>query len=955
MSSNPRARITRFELALVVVVSLVVLVPGISRYTLLDPWETHYGEVSRMMLQNHDWVHTEWPGSYGGGFDENEGFRSKPVLQFWMMSAGMKAFGVGADGGYSGEMTDSARVLIAIRLPFILSAIAGLTLMWLMLSRLVNRRVAWLGLLVVGSTPMFCMIARTAIPDMPMAASTIGAMALFTLAMEDGDRGFRARRLGRFDVDARHLVLGLVAAFTLVQVVYYAHHFFVSPQLAVRGMKLNPAVWLPLSMLGMLALLARDGWLILRMPLWLIGGVIAALVGEPLGTRRDGQSLWRHVIDDTVTPWDRHAPDRYLRRGLVVPFTAIAGKRREGAWDGAEAWRRSEPIARDLWRYPLRAVLWLGTAAWGAATGTFGARGAWDRTDGMLTRLVRLEPITSMRQVYLVGAYALIGLSVLAKGPPGLAVFGGVVALHCVLLGRWRALWNGDYEVKRALIVIVLVFLPWHVAMWLKDGLQFINEYLFTHVLNRAGSGVDNSPGTFEYYTDQIGHGMWLWAGLLPAAVAGVFLRARTDTREGRVRFMIGLWAVVAVAVFCLVKTKFHHYILPALPPLGLLVAFLLDDVYTRRERLHPLFAALGVAIVLMLCRDLMFEPDRWIEMFVFLYNRPWPDAEPYAVDPSDGFLLLGIAAAIAIVLLSTRWRRLAVATTCGVGLAICIYALQVYMPLAAPHWGMGDAVRSYYQQRSIYGVTLVYFGTGELRDDWNGRGDTWTFDTKLPDAFQVGQPMTIDVRLHKPDDIKTRVQQLVLVGTATGYGEHSITITLAPGERHKLDALIADAAPAKVQGELASAQQRLTELQRQAKADKKPNKTRDQQLAALRGQVAVLADGKRGRRAPFRAVDADRLIAWQLYWRGENFWSGEEILGFIPEMKTAFPNTNNVEINKYMPDRTRMPFNRRYFVVANAGQLPNIKSLIPSERGKQTFEILDQTSNKFWLGAFTP
>src|SRR5690606_3414853 len=119
---------------------------------------------------------------------------------------------------------------------------------------------------------------------------------------------------------------------------------------------------------------------------------------------------------------------------------------------------------------------------------------------------------------------------------------------------------------------------------------------------------------------------------------------------------------------------------------------------------------------------------------------------------------------------------------------------------------------------------------------------------------------------------------------------------------------------------------------------DKKENvkgkSPRDPEKHELRKKIEILKSGKRGKRKPFRAVDADRLIAWQLYWRGENFWSGEEILGFIPEMKTAFPNPNNVEITKYVGDRARMPFNRRYFVVANAGQLPNIKSMIPSERG---------------------
>src|SRR5690606_38883047 len=149
---------------------------------------------------------------------------------------------------------------------------------------------------------------------------------------------------------------------------------------------------------------------------------------------------------------------------------------------------------------------------------------------------------------------------------------------------------------------------------------------------------VDNSPGTFNYYSDQIGHGMWLWAALIPPALAASLLRARTDTREGRVRFIVALWAVGATTLFFIIQTKFHHYILPAIPALGLLVAFFLDDILAGRDRLHPVYAALGIGIVLLMTRDLMWSPERWIEMFVYRYDRPWPGGEPYAIDPSDGF-----------------------------------------------------------------------------------------------------------------------------------------------------------------------------------------------------------------------------------------------------------------------------------------------------------------------------
>ena len=70
-----------------------------------------------------------------------------------------------------------------------------------------------------------------------------------------------------------------------------------------------------------------------------------------------------------------------------------------------------------------------------------------------------------------------------------------------------------------------------------------------------------------------------------------------------------------------------------------------------------------------------------------------------------------------------------------------------------------------------------------------------------------------------------------------------------------------------------------------------------------------------------YRIVDADRLIAWQLYWRGENFWSGDEIWGPIPEMKTAVKETDNVAFLRYLNDRAIAPEGRTYYVVTEAGR----------------------------------
>ena len=75
-----RRRRLGLELALVIAVSLAVLLPGIWRYSLVDPWETHYGEVARQMASRGDPVSLWWPGSP----DERAEFWSKPVLTFWL-------------------------------------------------------------------------------------------------------------------------------------------------------------------------------------------------------------------------------------------------------------------------------------------------------------------------------------------------------------------------------------------------------------------------------------------------------------------------------------------------------------------------------------------------------------------------------------------------------------------------------------------------------------------------------------------------------------------------------------------------------------------------------------------------------------------------------------------------------------------------------------------------------
>src|SRR4051812_30606780 len=126
----------------------MIYVPLAGNYGMWDPWETHYGEVARQMLERNDFVSQWWPGSPQ---DRNE-FWSKPVLTFWLMAIGMKVAGIQWSGNRASEIADSWRVEWASRMPFILLGIVAIWATWELVRRLAGKRAATLAAVVLATS-----------------------------------------------------------------------------------------------------------------------------------------------------------------------------------------------------------------------------------------------------------------------------------------------------------------------------------------------------------------------------------------------------------------------------------------------------------------------------------------------------------------------------------------------------------------------------------------------------------------------------------------------------------------------------------------------------------------------------------------------------------------------------------------------------------------------------------
>ncbi len=762
--TGPLRLLREHELAFVLATTTALLIAGVWSYTLVDPWETHYGEVARRMLEDSDWVQLKW---------QNENFDSKPVLTFWFMAAGLKLFGLASEGGYSGELATSGLTNIAIRLPFVLTGVFGLTITWWMLARLASRRVAWLAVLILGTTPFYFFVARQGITDLPMVACLMGSVACIAMivATRDGPPSQVWRRFNSF-----HIFLAFLLVVGGGQLLYFAIYFAKNPSIAAG----------------------------LRLP-------------SPMLT-------------------------------LVVPFTLVL-------------------------------VAFVVATTW------------W-------------KPVVRQHTVYMLWLFALMGISILGKGPPAAAIIVLIAVFYVALARRWDLAlsWATWADVLRGLIVMVIIAIPWHVAIFLKQGLRWVNVYLRTHIMQRAFKGVHGDRGTFDYYVSQLGIGMWPWIALLPGALATVLAARIARTSEGNVRLLIGTWAVVGFALFAAVQTKFHHYALPVVPGLAILIAFFLDDLLSGTIRRSSLYMILAAAITLVICRDLIFEHKQFIELFVYRHDRPWPDGAPWVVDLTTPLLAFGITfAALMLLLPSKRLRRYTMPGLAVVAVAFALWASTGYMRAAAPHWGQRALHETYYAQRSLHGVEIEYYSLRDLADQWRDQRDI-EVRSALPEGFSEGQQAHVVISVPGAD---IKDDRLTMIGKVSSIGDDSFRITVSDEEKAKLAPLVE------------------------------------------RGQEA-----RPSKRRPRSQVDADRLIAWQLNWRGENFWSGGEIWGPFPSTQTVFMKTDNVAFLAYL-NKVATP-GRRYFVITEAQRAKNLKSILPTQSAKDTVTTLDTSNNKFSLLSFT-
>lgn len=309
------------------------------------------------------------------------------------------------------------------------------------------------------------------------------------------------------------------------------------------------------------------------------------------------------------------------------------------------------------------------------------------------------------RWLWFVGMGLGAGLAVMAKGPVGLALPGGVIFLFLLWERRLHELW--DKRLLLGLVALLLVAAPWYVWVAVNTKADFLRGFIMKHNVNRFLSPMESHGGFPGFYLLVLLVGTLPWSiFFVPTAWSsfwslwrrpavrwqGVWEQTadRGDSGPGHAsayRFLV-VWVLLYLVFFSLAATKLPNYVLPVVVPFLLLSGRFLERwrlglatvprAWMQLVLMSLVMTGLGIALGVMVVSGTVTLPRPRTPLF--------PDLAPWAALGSVPVIAAGLGWWLLREQRRTQW--LVALLLCAVGLwsPLAAWASAALNPYKAAH-----------------------------------------------------------------------------------------------------------------------------------------------------------------------------------------------------------------------------------------------------------------------------
>ena len=187
-----------------------------------------------------------------------------------------------------------------------------------------------------------------------------------------------------------------------------------------------------------------------------------------------------------------------------------------------------------------------------------------------------------------------LGVAVLAKGPAAVILAGGATLLWAAFSRQWAA----PFRFLHPLVIAVfcVTALPWYVLCALRNP-DFLRVFIWQHNFERYTTPIFEHRQPVWFYGYIVPLAVLPWILFLLGGLWGLRRKLRFDSND----LFFACWALFPILFFSLSQSKLPGYILPAIPPLFVLLGRWVSESSTKASQGAFLaLACTGVALMLL-------------------------------------------------------------------------------------------------------------------------------------------------------------------------------------------------------------------------------------------------------------------------------------------------------------------------------------------------------------------
>lgn len=220
------------------------------------------------------------------------------------------------------------------------------------------------------------------------------------------------------------------------------------------------------------------------------------------------------------------------------------------------------------------------------------------------------------RQFYwILLAFLMMGLGFLTKGPVALVIPFLTSFVFFLIQGEWRT-WLKAALNPAGILLMLIIVLPWYLAITWREGPGFITGFFLEHNLGRFNEPMEGHSGPIYFYLP-----VTLFI-LIPYSILLIYglWRLRFQLKSDLARFIL-IWFMVVFIIFSLAATKLPHYMIYGITPLFILMALTLHNIknslFNSFILIFPSFFIVGLLLSFpyLITLSLQQVNDDWIQL----------------------------------------------------------------------------------------------------------------------------------------------------------------------------------------------------------------------------------------------------------------------------------------------------------------------------------------------------